>query len=274
MRLRRVPPSARTPSAAAEPQRSPRRKHKSVVYPVVGALLASGAPLGLLFLRRFVLGRRIPIRQEVERDLPTYLYLGVMTTFVFTSLGLALGRNADLLTALSTTDPLTGLLNARAFHPRLAQELERSRRSGAPMSFLLLDLDNLKALNDREGHAAGDRALQHLARVIRQEMRSADIGARLGGDEFGLVAVGAAGAAARGLAERLQTAIGVGTPGLGTGVTSSVGIVTFDPSHDHTVSAEELLRAADRALYKAKSTGRNRAVPGQLSRLPMTGPRP
>lgn len=63
-------------------------------------------------LRRFILGRRIPLREEIGRDLPTYVYLGVMTTLVFTSLGRALGKHADLLTALSTTDDLTGLLNA------------------------------------------------------------------------------------------------------------------------------------------------------------------
>jgi diguanylate cyclase (GGDEF)-like protein len=250
--------------AVKGPQQWLGRAEKRTVYPAVGALLAGGAPLGLLFLRRCVLRRRIPIRQEVARDLHTYLYLGLMTTLVFTSLGRMLGRKADLLTELSTTDALTGLLNARAFYPMLAQELERSRRSGAPLSFLLLDLDRLKALNDRAGHAAGDRALQHLARVIRQEMRAVDIGARLGGDEFALVAVGATAPAAERLAERLQRAVSMETQETTAGVTSSIGIVTFDPSADHVVTPEDLARAADRALYAAKRAGRNRAVTGPV----------
>ncbi|MGH6691993.1 MAG: GGDEF domain-containing protein, partial [Gammaproteobacteria bacterium] len=255
------------PLVTVEPQGRIRCRQRRFLYPAVGAVLAGGAPLGLLLLRRFLLGRRIPLREEVGRDLPTYLYLGVMTTLVFTSLGRALGRHADLLTALSTTDDLTGLLNARAFYPRLAQELERSRRSGAAVSLLLLDLDHLKALNDREGHAAGDRALRRLARMIRQEMRSADIGARVGGDEFVWLAVGAAAPAAEALAERLQRAIAVRTADLPVGLTSSIGMVTFDPAHDRSVSVQDLLRAADRALYQAKGAGRNRAVRG---RLPVT----
>lgn len=132
---------------------------------------------------------------------------------------------------------------------------------------LLLDLDHLKALNVREGHAAGDRALRRLARMIRQEMRSADIGARVGGDEFVWLAVGAAAPAAEALAERLQRAIAVRTADLPVGLTSSIGMVTFDPTHDRSVSVQDLLRAADRALYQAKGAGRNRAVRG---RLPLT----
>jgi PleD family two-component response regulator len=142
-------------------------------------MLGGGAPLGLLLIRRFGRNAGVSVQQDVRRDLPTYLYVALATPLVFALFGRVLGRQVDRLAELSAIDALTGLLNSRAFYPRLAHEIERSRRSGAPMSLLMLDLDQLKTLNDRHGHAAGDRALEQLARAIQKEMRATDAGARL-----------------------------------------------------------------------------------------------
>lgn len=241
-------------------------RRQSLTYPLVGALLAAGAPLGLLFMRRFVLPARMPMREDLRRDLATYVYLAASTTVVFTLLGWVLGRSAERLAQLSATDGLTGLLNPRAFYPRLQSELDRSRRLGAPFSLLLLDFDQLKALNDQRGHAAGDLALQQLARVIRREMRSIDVGARLGGDEFALLAIGSSAAEARAIAGRIQDA-GRGLTGqFGVPISVSIGVVAFDPSSHSVVDGPGLVRAADGALYDAKHAGRDRVAMRRLER--------
>jgi len=235
---------------------------QSVTYPLAGAVLAAGAPLGLLFMRRFLLGEHTPMRESIRRDVATYAYLTTSTTLVFTALGRVLGRNTERLSELSTTDSLTGLLNRRAFYPRLQQEIERSRRSGSPISLLVLDLDHLKELNDRHGHHAGDRALTEIARAIRVEMRSIDVGARLGGDEFALLAVGVDESAARTVAARLRSAIETQTTA--QPISASIGVVTFDPSRNRLDDVWALTRAADQALYTAKRAGRNRVAFGAL----------
>jgi len=149
-----------------------------------------------------------PIRDDLRYDSSTYAYLLISTMLVFTLLGWMIGRYADRLAELSQTDPLTGLANARTFYPGLEREIERSRRSGSPLSLLLLDLDDLKALNDRHGHAAGDRALREIAGRSAESFAWRTVGARLGGDEFGVLAVGASAASGQALAERLRRSIG------------------------------------------------------------------
>lgn len=240
-------------------------KRQSVAYPLVGAALAAGAPLGLLFMRRFLLAGRTPMRQGVRDDIATYAYVTTSTTLALTLFGHVVGRSAERLSQLSTTDSLTGLLNPRAFYPRLQIEMDRARRSATALTLLLVDLDWLKALNDDFGHSAGDRALQSLSTAIRREMRSVDVAARLGGDEFGLLAVGTTAAAGQALAQRLQTALkDEMSHAAGVSISASIGVVTFDAWSESPVSARELMRAADRALYDAKRRGRNRIAIGRV----------
>jgi diguanylate cyclase (GGDEF)-like protein len=242
---------------------SPRRTS----FALAGALLALGAPTGLLLTRLVRRGEFSwrTVGNEIVSDGSTYAYVAGSTTVAFALFGGALGRYADRLAYLATTDSLTGLLNSRAFDQRLRQEVARAARYGGPLALLILDLDGLKRINDRQGHLAGDRALQAVASAICDELRKVDIAARLGGDEFGVLAPRTDGTAALVLGNRVRIlaaerlAAAVGRP-----FTVSVGAACLGSTESATGTTSSLMRSADTALYEAKRQGGNRTHFRQL----------
>jgi diguanylate cyclase (GGDEF)-like protein len=202
--------------------------------------------------------------------------LALSTLLVLGRQWLVLRANAALLRALQTsnqaltqaheraqhearTDPLTGLPNQRLLREYLDTSLAYHRRTGLPLTLLFLDLDYFKTINDRFGHAAGDAALVEIGWRLRHGMREGDIVARYGGEEFVVLLPGTTAADGLAVAERLRTRISadpVSLPGHHTApVTVSIGLAT---SRMVGGSSDELLTAADAALYTAKQTGRNR----------------
>jgi len=165
---------------------------------------------------------------------------------------LRLERNLAEILEQSITDPLTGLRNRRAFLDRLDDEILHARRGGPPVAVVLLDVDGFKPYNDRFGHPSGDRVLREIARLFGERVRSTDVVARIGGDEFALVLPATDAEGAYVLAERLRRAV-EDAPWREHPVTVSAGAAAGGGEAD----AEELLAAADRALYAAKAWGRN-----------------
>ncbi|MAE93811.1 MAG: hypothetical protein CL910_04055 [Deltaproteobacteria bacterium] len=156
-------------------------------------------------------------------------------------------------------DDVTELYNARYLLEAIEREVRRAERYGNALSLVFLDLDRFKLVNDRHGHLVGSGALRQLSQVLLQCVRTVDTVARYGGDEFTMVLVDTDEDVARTIAERIRTAV-ESTPFEASGgetlhVTCSLGIATY-PSHGST--REELLDAADKAMYRAKSEGRNR----------------
>jgi len=145
-----------------------------------------------------------PIANELLQQRAMYLYVLVTTALIQGCLGYLLGRRTDRLAELSDTDPLTGLANRRALQRRLTDEIRRGSRYATPVSLLVLDVDGLKGINDRHGHAAGDAAIRRVAESVRATLRASDLGARWGGDEFAIVMPNATSAAAHHLGERLM----------------------------------------------------------------------
>ena len=233
--------------------------NRAVRYAIAGALLSLGEPIGLLIVREVFGDRGIPTELLLERA--TYTYVFVTTAVLLGCLGYLLGRQTDRLEALSETDTLTGLPNRRALRRRLTEDLRRATRYGSPVSLLLVDVDDLKRVNDADGHAAGDRVIQRVADAIAVTLREADFGARWGGDEFAVVLPNTSAQAARQSAERLTAQI-TRQSGRDSAapVTISVGAATFDPARATRTAAtvEQLARVADEALYAAKRAGRNR----------------
>jgi diguanylate cyclase (GGDEF)-like protein len=211
----------------------------------------------LLLLREFV--TPTPLTAELVAERLTYVYVLVATAIVLAIFGFIVGSQADRLAELSQTDMLTGLANRRALTVQLERELRRSIRYATPASVLLIDVDGLKQINDRNGHAAGDRVIRHVAGAISEVLRETDFGARWGGDEFAIVAPNTTAEAAFHSAERLVVQLATDSRRNGGMTTTiSVGIATFDPEQATECTVEQLLHAADDALYRAKSTGRNR----------------
>ena len=152
------------------------------------------------------------------------------------------------------TDPLTGCYNRRSFEMHLDKEIMMAKRTGQPLSLLMLDLDRFKHLNDSAGHDAGDDALRQLATCFQEELRGVDSAARFGGDEFALILPQAFTEGALIVAERVRARVErIFIPEFGN-LTASIGIASFPA---HALSRADLFRAADDALYAAKRAGRN-----------------
>lgn len=235
---------------------------RRTLYALAGGVLGLGAPAGLLFIRLRERGLSVGSAiQEMRTDREIYIYTATSTTVAFALFGGVLGHYADRLARLATTDPLTGVFNPRAFHERLRHELIRAARYQEPLSFLIMDLDGLKRVNDQYGHAVGDAALRSVATAIRSELREIDFCARLGGDEFGVVAPSTNEESAIVLAERLRARVASGGKDLeGRGATVSIGIASLVPSRDERPASASLMAAADESLYLAKRAGGNRVV--------------
>ncbi len=185
-------------------------------------------------------------------------------------LGIAL-QNAALARTEKTTelwreaaerDPLTGLINRRAFSPILDREHNRSRRTGRPYTVAMLDLDHFKRVNDKYGHAAGDQILQVFSSLISGSCRAADTVARIGGEEFAIVLPDCRVAEATIVLDRIRLAMAervVEIAGNPVAVTVSIGVAESLPSDDAPAS---IVCRADDALYEAKASGRNRVTIG------------
>jgi diguanylate cyclase (GGDEF)-like protein len=161
---------------------------------------------------------------------------------------------------MSITDPLTALPNRRYLEERLTEELNRSKRYDYPMSFLMIDIDDFKAYNDHNGHQAGDLALQITAHCLKAALRSADVASRYGGEEFCILLPQTSLTEGGVIAERIRQRVAIThfphgkSQPLGR-VTVSIGVASYSATIN---SSETVIEAADRALYRAKSNGKDR----------------
>jgi diguanylate cyclase (GGDEF)-like protein len=169
-----------------------------------------------------------------------------------------LSREHGQLRAAAMRDELTGLYNRRAFNEFFKEELGRVRRYGGLLALVLFDLDHFKQVNDRYGHDAGDAVLRAFARILNDCSREVDLVARHGGEEFAVLMPAAGTRAARIYAERVRRVLGKARIRAGRqqlAVTTSAGACKFTR---HAGSMRAMFKQADRAMYKAKHTGRNR----------------
>jgi diguanylate cyclase (GGDEF)-like protein len=217
-------------------------------------LVAHGETIGLLYLAELpeVVGQaslgeaRLRLAASVAEHL---------------ALSLANLRLRETLRSQSVRDPLTGLFNRRFMEETLERELRRAERAQRPLSLIMLDIDHFKQINDTFGHEVGDAVLRDLAQMLQSNLRAGDAACRLGGEEFLIILPEASVEDARRRANMLCAAARhirrihegheVGPPSI------SLGVAAFPR---HGVTSEEVLRAADGALYRAKDEGRGRVA--------------
>jgi diguanylate cyclase (GGDEF)-like protein len=165
------------------------------------------------------------------------------------------------LTRLATTDGLTGLYNHRMFQERLTEEIMRAKRYKRKLFILMIDIDHFKKFNDTYGHQTGDEVLKTVARIIKDNTRSIDFSARYGGEEFVIILPDTDCKNALTVAERLRKAVEnfpfILKDGTKTNITISIGISCYP---EDSTEKDDLIKKADKALYHAKQTGRNRTV--------------
>lgn len=179
--------------------------------------------------------------------------------------------NLEKLRLLGLTDPLTGVHNRRFFMQRLEDEINLSRRKKFPISCLFIDIDHFKSFNDVYGHAVGDDVLKHVAAILKQQMRTSDTLCRYGGEEFAILLSATEQEMAIEIAERIrrsiaQTQLSVESEEEPVHVTVSVGCATLleiNSSEEQRIG-DQLLQAADQALYVSKENGRNQVTANLL----------
>lgn len=207
-------------------------------------------------------GRWVHVRSRPADDGRTLVVISDITKIKQIELDLV--QSTKLLSDLASTDGLTGLLNRRTFDQTLQAELARSASNKLPISLLLLDVDNFKAFNDIYGHSAGDSCLRTIARNFKKSLEHAgDIAARYGGEEFTITLPDTDVDGAMIVAQRVQQAMrqsAIPHSGSINGIVSvSIGLATFT-ANDGQLSPAELVDRADKALYRAKASGRDRVV--------------
>ncbi|MDP9267859.1 MAG: diguanylate cyclase [Acidobacteriota bacterium] len=172
----------------------------------------------------------------------------------------------DQAKALANVDGLTGAFNRRFFESRITEELERAGRYGKQLAVIMLDIDHFKRLNDEFGHLLGDEVLRQVSALFRSQLRKVDFVCRYGGEEFVLLLPETSGEDALAVAEKVRRVIEAHSfPGVPRPVTISIGVAEF-PTHG--ASRDEIVRAADLALYASKQSGRNRVTPAVAAAAP------
>jgi diguanylate cyclase (GGDEF)-like protein len=220
------------------------------------------AALGLpLVARGAVIGAVVGLAAEPSATAPGYDGAARQAlTLLLDPAAVALdnARRMAQAEALSVTDDLTRLFNARFLKQALTRELKRSIRSGRPLSLIFLDLDGFKGVNDRFGHLRGSRTLVEFASILRACARETDVLARYGGDEFALVLPETDGAGAQSVAERIRVRVAefsfLASEGLDVRLTTSIGFASRAAGRQ---SVTDLLHAADEAMYWVKAHGKN-----------------
>jgi diguanylate cyclase (GGDEF)-like protein len=213
-----------------------------------------------LVLMWVTLGLALFIWSHDPMKLGMFIAAGVsvtLTTLVVKLLADHVSAVISQLVRAADTDYLTGLRNRRAFDMEFHRQCDRATRSGVPLALTMFDLDHFKQINDRHGHAAGDRVLRDFAVLLERELRGGDTLARVGGEEFAVVLFGVGLDDGVAFAERIGRELRERSGGEGPALSASAGVAALTAEQ---CTPEALLLVADRALYAAKAAGRRRVA--------------
>jgi len=227
-----------------------------VVSARVTVALAAAASLG--YLAALLLGSPTGLSPIGAATVGINLTALILLAYVAMVIAREQRRAKDAAIRLSTVDPLTSLFNRTFFFAAVEREIARSARSGRGFCLLMMDLDELKAINDEKGHFVGDRVLRSVGDVIREGVRRIDIAARYGGDEFVVLLPETESSGAYVVAEKIRMGVAeLDVPGTDMKTSLSVGVVSYP---DDGRTSDELMISADQAMYASKRSGKNRVM--------------
>src|SRR4051794_18860027 len=221
----------------------------SAVFPPRGVLVGTG------FTAALIIGLAFYVDRPTVMAEPSQLVVVLALLAAIGLIGRAVGRSTVQHRSAAVVDALTGLLNRRALEARSVELAHQAAATGAPVALVLADLDHFKSINDSAGHATGDRTLEEVAHRLRRHVHALEAVYRFGGEEFAILLPGASERDAVATAERLRRAVST-EPIHGRDVTMSIGVAATRPGE--SFDFDKLFAAADRALYTAKTTGRDR----------------
>ena len=242
-------------------------------------LLSRWAAILMLFAQGSLLLLSTPLIARLSPSISSHVYGSVWLTahsfesllftiaIAFLLLAMAKERNELRHRIAATLDPLTGIANRRSFMRNTAQLAKRLRAGPRPTAVLMIDLDHFKSINDRFGHAFGDRVIELFADAARQSMRSTDLLGRLGGDEFAVVLADACRDRAMAVADRIRTRFAQAAFEVDKRPIEATVSIGLALCQDTAFDVHELLAQADRALYRAKENGRNRIEIASLAMM-------
>ena len=245
-------------------------------YRGVPGLVPDSSGVRLLALRpqKTIDARVSPYQQRVRYAALGSFALLILVAFLFAGPILRVLGDFRRVASQAATDSLTGLANRRSLDEELALEWRRAHRVGDSLAFVLLDLDDFKAVNDNHGHQAGDAVLRAVGEILGGGVRQVDLAGRYGGEEFALILPETDLAGALKLTERLRARLESAAVELPSGAilhaTASFGVAV----KDELATPEELVAAADEALYAAKAAGKNRVYPLQARAAGRSEPKP
>lgn len=230
--------------------------------PSLQSLLAAAASISVVVFAGLVVVRGLvggglshqALASDVSGEAVTYGFVALSSLLLVSALAWGLGAGWARAYALSLTDTLTGLYNRRHFAAQLISEMRRDRRLGQTTCVMCVDVDGLKVINDRHGHDQGDAALVEVAAVLSHGLRARDVVARFGGDEFAVLLPHTTGHEAVEIGGRILARVHERAASFPGGLSISIGVAELEAS----ATPNELLVAADRALYWVKHTGGGR----------------
>ncbi|OBZ09842.1 hypothetical protein A8L34_21475 [Bacillus sp. FJAT-27264] len=242
---------------AVKSKASPLQKMMGLLYSIAIAALGCGA-FTILYPENL-------LSAQVQQGLQMFFHMGIyLLMFLGTAGFMLLSREQSYaeLERVATYDELTGILNRRSFVLRAHRLIAAAAKEVTPFSFLLMDIDHFKSVNDTYGHDTGDKVLKDFAVKIVQQLRDEDIFGRFGGEEFAVLLQRADEEASDEIAERLRTSVsGAMINGVWLDYSVSIGIISVQSSE--RISLNALYKLTDTALYQAKQSGRNRVVRSQ-----------
>ena len=228
-----------------------------------------GVVAGVLWTAAIMIAVTVGVNPTVIADSPQRLLVPLTLLAGVAMLSTALMRSDVKHRAAAAIDPLTGLFNRQALTLRAAELIEQARVTQTPMALMIGDLDHFKKVNDRHGHLVGDEVLREIANTLRTTLRTFDYIYRYGGEEFVILLPGSSEATAVATAKRLRVAV-AGSQPAGLDMTMSFGVSV---SNGQETAFDDLLIAADRALYRAKADGRDRVRVGRAREaIPLKAP--